>query len=329
MKVLLIGGTGLLGHHVLKCLTERGFDVVAMVRRADGIQLESGEWQTVEGSPLDYGALLHAAEGCEAVVNCAGMTDMSLRQLKDYMPANHELPRLIVQTMETLGIKRLVHVSTVNTIGNGSAESPASENAPMAEPFSRSLYAMSKREGEDLVLNAARQHADWHVVVVCPGFMIGSYDVKPSSGRLLLAAYGRRLILAPKGGKAFVAARDVAEAVVNAIDRGKNGQRYIVTNSAGCHTIKELYEIQSRVMGYRQRVLLLPNWVLTAAGWLGEGLRWLGMRTELSLCNVRQLMAGEYYDNGLGLCDLKYFETPIDQAIAEFYQWRNSKHQKR
>lgn len=321
MKVLLLGATGLLGHNVLRCLMANGHKVNVLVRQTAGIKLPNGGWQTFVGSPLDYETLRQAAEGCEAVINCAGVTEMSLLHQEDYLPVNADLPRMIVQVMEELGIKNMVHTSTVNTIGFGTAEKPAAEDAPMQEPFKSGYYAESKRIGEEGVIEAAHSHEGWHVVVINPGYMLGAYDVKPSSGRLLLAGYRRPLMLAPKGGKAFVAVQDVAEAVVNALTKGENGERYILTNSKGCHSIRELYEMQARVMGYKQRVLALPNWLLSVAGRVGDMARLLGIRTELSTRNVRQLMVREYCDNSHGLCDLGYKETSIEEAIKQFYIW--------
>lgn len=325
MKVLLLGATGLLGHNVLQRLLAAGHEVTALVRRADGIRRTDGGWHTVEGSLLDYDTLCRAAEGCEAVVNCAGTTDMSLLHRSDYMPVNRDLCLNIVRLMEELGIKVLVHTSTVNTVGYGNADSPADEGSPMMPPFKGSYYADSKAEGEAIVLEAARRHADWHTVVINPGYMIGAWDVKPSSGRMLLVANRRRLMAAPKGGKAFVAVQDVADAVVAALTRGANGEHYIVVNSHACMSVKELYELQTQVMGYRQWVVELPNWFLTVAGLIGDGVRALGIRTDVSSLNVRQLMAREYYDNGRAIHDLGLTETPIDEAIRQFYDWRNNK----
>ena len=192
---------------------------------------------------------------------------------------------------------------------------------PMQEPFCSSHYAVSKSMGEQAVIEAARCHPDWHAVVINPGYMLGAWDVKPSSGRMLQLAYNKSVAFAPKGGKAFVAVRDVAEAVVNALTKGENGERYIATNSKACLSIKELYELQARAMGYRQKIVTLPDWILAIAGRVGDMLRFLGIRTEVSTHNVRQLMVMEYYDNSHGIRDLCYHETPISEAIVQFNRW--------
>jgi nucleoside-diphosphate-sugar epimerase len=320
MRVLLLGATGLLGHNVLLRLRDEGHQVVALVRRADSMLQERRGWEIVTGSLLDYSTLERASEGCDAIINCAGTTDMSLRKYEDYLPVNRELCRILVRLLDEHGIKVLVHASTVNTIGYGCSECPADESAPMKPPFKGSFYADSKREGEEIILSAATEGR--HVVVVNPGYMLGPYDFKPSSGRMLLAAYRHRLMLAPRGGKAFVHVDDVAQAMVNALTMGIHGNRYIVVNSEGMLTIKQLYEKQAQMCGYRQKVWTCPDILLKTVGVMGDMLRMMGLRTEVSSRNIRQLLVREYYDNRHALCDLQLEQIPIGKAIMDFYEYR-------
>lgn len=323
MKVLLLGATGLLGHNVTRHLLDCGHEVVVLVRRAGAIRVD-GTWTEVVGSLLNDADLRCAAEGCDAVINCAGTTDMSLCHLSDYLPVNADLCRRLVAVCERCGITKIVHTSTVDTIGYGSADSPATEEAPMREPFASSLYAQSKRLGEDYILAAAKEHPDWHVVVINPGFILGAYDARPSSGRMLLAAYRRRLMAVPAGGKAFVSAADVAQACINALTLGRSGSRYIVAHREGCMSVAELYRIQAETMGYRQRVVALPQWLVLTAGAVGNAMRMLGIGTELCLNNVRQLQARTYYDGSRAVSELKINKTPIAEAIKNFHQWREN-----
>lgn len=328
MKVLLLGATGLLGHNVLQRLVAAGHQVVAVVRRRGSLQVDAPDTMIVEGNITDRDTLMRSAEGCDAIVNCAGVTDMSLLHYEDYADVNVMLCHTLVKAMNRHGIRRLVHASTVNTIGNGTVERPANEQEVMRPPFDKSYYAVSKLHGEFAIRQAAERHPDWHIVIVNPGFMLGPLDAKPSSGRMLLLGYGKRLMFAPRGGKAFVDVRDVATAMINALTMGRNGERYIAVSIHGHHTIKELYEMQAQVMGYRQKVLSLPNGLLLAAGVLGDMVRWLGFRTELSTCNVRQLMVREYYDNSRAVSELSMPETGLAQAVRDFHRWRKERENK-
>ncbi len=323
MKVLLLGATGLLGHNVLQRLLAEGHRVVVLVRRRRSLRIPVTGFEVLESPSFDNDALLCAAEGCEAVVNCAGVTDMSLLHLEDYLGVNRDLCVRVIAAMKHHGIRRLVHVSTVNTIGHGTESHPADESQPMRPPFADSFYARSKRLGEEVVQEGMRDYPGMEAVIINPGYMLGAYDVKPSSGRMLLAAYRKPLMFAPRGGKAFVHVADVAQAAVNALERGVPGNRYIVVNSQACMSIKELYRLQAAVCGYRQRVVTAPDWLLLAAGRVGNLLRLMGVKTQVSTCNIRQLLVCEYYDNHHGLCDLGFSETPIADAIRDFHSWKN------
>ena len=324
MTILLLGGNGLLGHNVLRQLLQRGHKVHALVRNPLSLHIEdfpdSSTLLTVfKGSLLNDHDLQKAAEGCDAIINCAGTTDMSLLHYEDYLPVNRDVCSKLLQLMQGKGITRLVHTSTANTIGYGTPQQLADENQPMQPPFSRSLYALSKREGEDILLRAARQHPDWHVIIVNPGFMVGAYDTKPSSGTLLLTGYRKALMPVPKGGKSFIHVSDAAVAIVNALSMGGHGSRYLLTGQN--LTLQQFYRLQAQICHFRQILLPLPNWLLAVAGRCGDLLRLCGLRTQLSTRNVRQLMVCEYYDNQRAVTDLSMPQTDITQAIKDFYCW--------
>ena len=66
----------------------------------------------------------------------------------------------------------------------------------------------------------------------------------------------------------------------------------------------------------------MPDWLLQVAGSMGDALRALGIRTELSTRNVRQLMVGEYYTADRAVADLRMPQTPLPEAIRQFHRWR-------
>lgn len=313
----------MLGHHVLNRLLQQGHAVHALLRNPAALSYHSfpnnHRLSIFEGSLLDDAQLERAAQGCDGIVNCAGVTDMSLLRLEDYYPVNRDLCARLVSLMGRLSINRLVHTSTANTIGYGMPACPADESAPMQEPFSRSFYAISKREGEQILEQAAHCRPDYHIVIVNPGFMIGAYDTKPSSGTLLLAAYRKPVMVAPRGGKSFVAASDAAEAIVNALDQGQSGGRYLLTGRN--LSLREFYVLQRHVCGYTQWIISLPNWVLAIAGRIGDMLRAVGIRTQVSTRNVRQLMVREYYSAAKAQSALFMPSSPVEQSVSQFFNW--------
>lgn len=324
MKILLLGASGLLGHNVLQELVSRHMSVVAPLRKRDEIvekMIPDTDVVTPLGSVLDAGFLGEVAEGCDAIINCAGATDMSLRRYEDFVPANVSLCQIIVDVAKKHGIKTIVHVSSANTIGYGSKEKPGNESFPPKEPFASSLYARSKMAGEEIMIGYARQNVDSKIIVLNPGFMIGPYDAKPSSARLMLAGYRLPIMLAPCGGKSFVAVADVANAVVNALDMGRSGERYLLTGEE--YTLRDFYLLQARILAYRQFVISVPRWILILPAIIGDLLRHMGVATQLSSSNIRQITTKEHYSNSKACNELAFKPTSIADAIKAYFSWRS------
>ncbi|MCR5352597.1 MAG: NAD-dependent epimerase/dehydratase family protein [Bacteroidales bacterium] len=319
--ILLLGASGLLGHNVLRVLLERGAQVRVLLRPGSAL-LPLGLAQEPEifrGSLLDDDALSTAAAGCGAIVNCAGTTDMRLPRTEDFLPVNRDLPERLCRVLDACGIRTLVHTSTANTVAPGTCEHPTDESAPFAAPFDRSPYACSKQAGEALLLAYAAEHPDRRVVIVNPGFMLGPYDAKPSSATLLLAGWRKPLMAGPRGGKSFLHVRDAATAIANALERGDSG-RYLLTGKS--LSLKDFYALQAQVCGYRQRFLTLPTVLVRLAGRLGDLLQHLGVRTMLCTHNTDQLLVEEWYDASRARRVLGFPETPVEEAIRDYFSWR-------
>lgn len=315
--VLLLGATGLLGRNVLQVLLERGIAVRALVRSA----LDVKGVEVVKGSILSRDDLLKAAGGCDAIINCAGTTDMKLPSLEGFLPVNRDLPAMLCDVATLSGVKVLVHTSTANTIVTGTSERPSDESAPFGPPYDKSLYAISKKAGEDVLLAYASEHPSLRIVIVNPGFMLGAYDSKPSSGRMVLLGWKKPLVFVTRGAKSILHVRDAATAIVNALDRGEG--RYLLTGE--CISLKEFFRIQAGVGGYRQLCIALPDWVADVLGWIGAALKFLGIRTDIYPHNVRQLVYKEWYDCSRARRELGYTLTPVETAIRDFIEWRGVK----
>ena len=317
MKVLITGGNGLLGHNTIFRLLSEGHVVHAIVRKSESLLVQHDNLQVFEGSFLDYDSLLLATQGCEAIIHTAAATDMSL-SYSQFERVNVGGSSNVIAVARTLNIKRIVYVSTLNTIGYGTSEQLADESFPMQYPFTKSYYATTKAMAEDLFLEEAK-HEGRHIVIINPGFMIGGYDTKPSSGQLLLMAYRKPIMVVPQGGKCFVHVEDVALAVVNALTLGRNAEKYIV--GADNKTLADLYKLQKNVCGYKQLLVPIPCWITNMVGMFGDVLRKIGLHTQVCSMNTKQLCVREYYSNAKAKVELKMSETSLERAISDSICW--------
>ena len=320
--ILLLGATGLLGQNLLKMLLQKGRSVRVVVREGSSIDPEvfaAGPVDVIQGSILNDTVLERADRGCTQVVNCAGVTDMSLSRPEDYRPVNTELPLRLARLLDEGSGGVMVDVSSANTVCPGTAEQPSNEDTPFGGPFAASLYARSKRESEKLLLDFAETHRRTRVVILLPGFMIGPYDSKPSSGKLLNAGWRKPVMAAPPGGKSFIDARDVAAAIIGALDNPLAQGRYLTTGKA--LTLKDFYELQARVCGYSQKCFTLPRRLCLGVGSVGDRIESHGKQTSVTSRNIRQLLIEEYYDDSRARKELGMPSTPLEQSIKDYFEY--------
>lgn len=322
MKILVTGANGLLGHHVVMQLQKANHDIRIILRGNPEIYFDITNIESVGGNFSDYESLKMAADGCDAIIHIAAVTSTNLLHYHDYSKINIEGSATLIRVADELKINRIIFVSTANTIGYGSKEQLADETVAIEYPFTRSYYARSKVEAEKLFVEASKK-SDRHVVIINPTFMIGGFDTKPSSGKLILMGYKKRIMFVPKGGKNFVAVTDVATVICNALTAGKNGERYL---ASGVNiSFKEFYEIQSRVGEYTQKIIVLPDILLKIAGKFGDVVRFFEVKTELCSMNLNQLIIQEYYDNQKSINELGLTSKSLEQAIREALDWFKAK----
>jgi len=319
MTILVTGANGLLGHWVVQELLDRNYTVKIVVRTWKNIFFDLKSVEVITGNFTNYKTLKKAATGCDAIVHLAAITATNLLHYEDYQKINVEGSAQVIRVANELQIKTLIYISSSNTIGYGSKDQPANEESPFQFPFTESFYAQSKKEAEELFSEFALQKNDCHVIIIHPTFMIGAYDTKPSSGRLLLMGYKPRFMSVPKGGKNFVAAHNVGVAICNALTMGRNGEHYL---AAGVNlSFKEFYTLQKQVGNYPQIIIELPNVLLKIVGKIGDFFRWLGIKTDVCTMNLQQLMIQEYYSNEKAKNELKMPQTDIKKAIEETLNW--------
>jgi nucleoside-diphosphate-sugar epimerase len=318
MKVLVTGANGLLGHQVVFELQKRQLQVHIIVRSIRNIHFDLKSVEVFEGNFDNPETLKKAAEGCDAIIHIAAVTATNLLHYENYSKINVDASAQIIRVANELNITKLVFISTANTIGFGAENELADEKQPIQFPFSESFYARSKVEAEKLFV-AASLLPNRHVIIINPTFMIGAYDTKPSSGKLMLMGYRKPLMFAPKGGKNFVFVTDVAVAICNALTQGKNGERYL---AAGVNlSFKEFYQLQKQAGNYVQVLIQLPDFLLITIGKIGDLIRKFGVKTELCSMNLRQLMVQERYSNAKATSELSMPQTDLKIAIAEAIRW--------
>ncbi|HDR88897.1 MAG TPA: NAD-dependent epimerase/dehydratase family protein [Bacteroidetes bacterium] len=258
--VLLTGGTGLVGSHLLLELVKRGRPVLALKRPGSNTERVEHTWRHygdpeqvkewllrvhwVDADLLDESNLHAHLKNIRKVVHAAAMVSFLPGRRNEMIRFNTESTRLLVNLCLEKKVEAFAHVSSVSTLGIPLFNRPADETLIGAPDKSKSGYALSKFFAENEVWRGIAEGLP--AVIVNPSVVLGPGDWTRSSGRFFQAVWNG-LNHYPEGGTGFVDVRDVARILVELVDRKCFGERFIL--SAGEWSYRELFESISGSLG--------------------------------------------------------------------------------
>lgn len=237
MIVLVTGASGFLGSWVVRALCAAGYSPRALVRRRNW-QGPTGA-QVVIGDVLDKKSVEQAMEGIDAVIHAAGNVGVVGSEIFD---VNVEGTRIVLEAALARGV-RVVHTSTIGTLGVTDQPKVLNECAPFNPHGYSTDYVESKRHAEQIMRMLVARGLN--AVALNPGIMLGPGDVHFTSTQIVLQYLKGTLALCPRGGSSFCDVRDVASAHVAALTKGRRGERYLVAGenlsyAALCDMLREL-----------------------------------------------------------------------------------------
>lgn len=323
--IFVTGGTGLLGNCIIRELLNRQVAVRALCRRGtprtpfDDLLSHPAGFEIIEGDLDSVDVLDGAIAGCRGVIHSAAMIHIGWNQLSQSRHVNVAGTQHVV-TACIKHRRRLVHVSTVDTLPAAiDLQHPISEAEAGGKPKTPCTYVISKTESEELVrANVAAGELD--AVIIHPGFMLGPYDWKPSSGRMMLEVNKAPIVAAPPGGCSLCDARDVAAAIANAVDRGNRGENYILAGEN--LNYQDMWRHMLAVTGRQRRVFRLGP----AIKWVGaviDGFNQLPFISEGDVNGAAIAMGSlnHYYDSSKAERELDYVRRPIGHTLADAWEW--------
>jgi dihydroflavonol-4-reductase len=215
-----------LGCWVTRALTDAGARVRVFARRSSRLDVLSNLDIDVALGDITAPESLHdALEGIEAVVHCSGLVSLRLADRDAMQRINVRGTRNVLEAAAAKGA-RVLHTSTIATLGPTSDERALDESSPEIPLSFDYPYADSKRQSEKLALDF---HArGLNVVVLNPGILFGPGDVHYTSTQFVLRYLRREVWSYLAGGASFGDVRDVAAAYIGALERGRSGERYVL-----------------------------------------------------------------------------------------------------
>jgi len=271
-SLLVTGGTGLVGSHVVKLLVSRGYAVSAMVRDNQGAELV-GSWGAtpVRGAVEDRDSW-SAARTTDAIVHCAALVSQR-SSWATFQAVNVGGTENAARTAARLGV-RLVHISSVAVYGRRAQGSPTAvtEQVPWAPLRSTDYYARSKRAAEQVLHEVARESGlSW--VALRPCVVYGERD-RVFLPRVIGALQRGVAPLVGSGENVLtvVYAGNVAEAVLAALAHDDATGPFNTTND-GAISQHGFFTAVAEALGVRVRFIRLPKLVATSVALAYHGLQ--------------------------------------------------------
>lgn len=226
--ILVTGGTGFLGSHLLRKLVKTGVPVRALYRREIPVEVKdiADRISWVKGDVLDVCALEEAMEGIEKVYHCAGMVSFRPEAREQVMKVNVEGTANVVNLALDAGVKKLVHVSSVAALGRAKTGQMIDEGSEWQDSKHNSLYAVSKYQAEMEVWRGIAEGLP--AAIVNPSIILGPDYFEDGSGLLIKNAW-REFPYYTEGVTGFTDVDDVAEVMIRLMESPVSGQRFVIS----------------------------------------------------------------------------------------------------
>ena len=320
VKVLVTGPDGLLGSNLIRELLNRGYSVTAMMENdKKSLTIENLPIQRIVANLLNTQDIINATVGVDIVIHCAASTSMFPARSEIINKVNIGGTQNIVDACKKNKVKRLIYVGTANSFGSGNLHNLGTEKNLYSSEHYGLDYMDSKYKAQLIVLENAK-NGSLNAIVVNPTFMIGPFDSRPSSGEMLLSIYKRKIPGYTLGGKNFIAVKDVAVAITNAITNARNGECYILGNEN--LTYKQAFEKISKTIGVNPPRLKFPTKAVLAFGKINSFLATTFKYTTKMPYELTFLSSEiHYYSSAKARDELGLPQTPIEVAIKDCFEW--------
>jgi nucleoside-diphosphate-sugar epimerase len=318
--VFVTGASGLLAINVIEDLLLQKYNVIGLLRNKKKFPLPENEsLEIILGDITKPETYEEAIKKSEVVIHIAAITDQNIKEYSIYKKVNVEASKTLLKKSIQNNVEVFINVSSANAFGYGSLANLGSEKKSIKAPFHKSLYAQSKLEAQNEVFRQGNAQHTTKVITVNPTFMIGKYDTKPSSGRIVLSAYKKKIIFYPPGGKSFINVKDAAQTIRKAIHLGEHGESYLLSGENLSY--KEFYHKVTKALDQKSRLVRIPKILLYGIGYIGSCARFLGVKTEVSATNLKTLCISNFYSNEKAREKLDHLQEPIENGIHDAIEW--------
>lgn len=329
-RALVLGASGNVGAAVVRQLVADGDDVRVLLRRSSSTRgIDGLDVERRYGDIFDTEAVAAAMADRDVVFYCVVDTRAHLADPAPLFQTNVEGLRGVLDIAARADLKRFVFLSTIGTIAVGTNGAVVDEDTPFNWSGKGGPYIESRRQAEDLVLRYARERG-LPAVAMCVSNPYGPPDWQPRQGALVaMAAFGKMPCYIRGVGSEVVDIDDAARALVSAADRGRVGERYIV--SERYMSQREMLTLAAEAAGATPPRFGIPMALVHVfAAIAGLSTRLFGTDLPINPAAARLIALTSPADHGKATRDLGWRPGPTADAIrraARFYLERRDRNE--
>ena len=259
MKIAITGASGHVGANLVRELLPEGHQIKVLFYNDDRA-FTGLDVIRIKGDLLNPDSVNELIRDNEIVMHLAAQISISGDRDGKVFRINTEGTRNVCEACLLAGVKRLVHFSSIHAFNAKPFDGILDESRQMVDEKAF-RYDFSKATGQHIVMEYVHRGLD--TVILNPTAVIGPFDFKPSLlGQVMIKLYNRQLPALVRGGYDFVDVRDVAHAAIQAINKGRSGEKYILSGT--WKNIDEIARMTERITGKKAPAFTVPNWLAMA-----------------------------------------------------------------
>lgn len=310
--ILVTGGTGLVGSHLLQQLVAAGKKVRAIYRSAIPVFPGADGVEWVKGDILDLISIEQALQGVQQVFHCAAVVSFNPKRKDEMHLMNVQGTGYIVNACLDAGVQKLLFVSSVAALGRIRESEPINESMNWSPETSNSEYGKTKYLAEMEVWRGIAEGLP--AVIVNPVIILGAGDWNGGSSKIFQSAYNE-FPWYTTGSSGFVDVKDVARAMICLMDSDQTSKRYIISGEN--RSYKEIFTLIAK--GFQKKPPSRKvNRLISELVWRWEAIKgWVtGNDPLLTKETAATARARVEFDNSRMLIDFPDFRyTPLETSI--------------
>jgi dihydroflavonol-4-reductase len=318
---LVTGGAGFIGSHLVHQLLDKGESVRVLEHpNAPVAHLPVGCIELMRGDIRDRSAVEAAVRGCGEVYHLAAYPHLWAARRGVFQQVNYLGTVNVLDAALSAGVRRVLHTSTESILTRVRQDGPIAEDQRVALRDVVGPYCRSKLLAEQHAFRAARAGAP--VVIVNPTLPVGPGDFgqSPPTRMILDFCRGKRREYLDATLN-LIDVRDVAAAMVRAMEAGRPGRRYLLGNEN--LSVREVFARLAALTGLPEPHRRVPYGVALAAAYASEFLAnvFTAQAPAATVTGVKLTRRVMHFDARRSLADLGVRPCPVAQALADAVAW--------